>query len=141
MNPFGLGPVVRVVNRVVDSDGKRVPYECMVGGEAFWINDTLDLPRDVARLVIHHSMYRIDPVTSQADYRLGCEKLGTPTSDLSVAEVDRVELIDRELLPPNRQNVKTVRIHNPIRRMDPLMSNTPKPNTDGAFPASFGEQN
>lgn len=141
MNPFGLGPVVRVVNRVVDEQGQRVPMKCMVGGEAIKIVDTIDLPMGLARIAIQQSMYRIDPVTHAADYKLGCEKLGTPVSDLPVSETQRTELIDRELLPPNRQNVKTVRIHNPIRRMDSMMVRVPKPNADGAYPAGFGEHN
>lgn len=139
MNPFGLGPVVRVVNRVVDADGKRVPVECMVGGEAFVVTDHVDLPSGLARIAIQQSMYRIDPVTFAADYKLGCEKLGAPTSDIPVSETQRAELVDRDLLPPHRQNVKTVRIHNPIRRMDSIMVKAPKPNSDGAFPAGFGE--
>lgn len=141
MNPFGLGPVVRVVNRVVDSDGKRIPQEYRVGGEAFMVDDTMDLPVGYARIVIHQSMYRIDPVTHIAEYKLGCSKLGITEEPLPVEETQRTELIDRDLLPPNRQKVKTVRIHNPIRRMDPVSANIPRPNGDGAFPAEFGERN
>ena len=137
MNPFGLGPVVRVVNRVKDSDGKPVRFEARVGGEAFYIEEALDLPRDVARLVIHQSMFKIDPVTHQPDHRLGCKALGAPEEPIAAVEVERIELIDRDLLPPHRQDVKRVRIHNPIRRMDALKTNAPRPGENGAFPGEF----
>ena len=138
MNTFGLGPVVRVVNRVRDAEDKPVVFKAMVGGEAIKIVETLDLPRDIARLVIHQSMFRIDPVTHQATHRLGCKALGVPEDPVSLAEVEsRGELIDRDLLPPHRQDVKRVRIHNPIRRMDPIRINAPRPGENGAFPGEF----
>jgi hypothetical protein len=138
MNTFGLGPVVRVVNRVRDADGQPVVFKAMVGGESLKIVETLDLPHDIARLVIHQSMFRIDPVTHQPTHRLGCKALGVPEDPVSLAEVEsRGELIDRDLLPAHRQDVKRVRIHNPIRRMDPLKINAPRPGDNGAYPGEF----
>ena len=138
MNPFGLGPVVRVVNRVRDSEGKPVVFKAMVGGEAVKIVESLDLPRDIARLVIHQSMFRIDPVTHQPTHRLGCKALGVSEEPVPLAEVEsRNELIDRDLLPPHRQDVKSVRIHNPIRRMDSLTIRAPRPGDNGAYPGEY----
>lgn len=149
MNPFGLGAVVRLVNRVVDEDGARVPQEYMVGGEAFWIRDTLDVPAGVARIVIHQSMYKLDPVSHGAVYKVGCEELGVPTEPIPVAETKRLELLEREYLPPDRQfgakdrygrTLKPVRMHNPIRRMDPIAINAPRPSENGALPGEYGDR-
>lgn len=149
MNPFGLGPVVRLVNRVVDIDGKPVPQEYQVGGVAFWLKDTMDVPIGVARIVIMQSMFKLDPVTYGATYKVGCEELGVPVESIPVEETQRLELIERENLPPDRQlgakdrhgrTFKPVRIYNPIRRMDPLAVNAPRPSDNGALPGEFGDR-
>jgi len=108
----------------------------MVGGQAFWIHEYLDVPVEYAELIIHQSMYRIDPVSNRGDYRLGCDKFGTPMADVPVAETERVELIDRSLLSPVRQKATHTRFHNPIRRMDSLTQADPK-SGDGAFAGEF----
>jgi hypothetical protein len=149
MNPFGLGAVVRLVNRVVDADGNRVPQEFMVGGVAFWLKDTLDVPIEVARIVIQQSMYKIDPVTYGASYKVGCEALGIPIDSIPLEETQRLELIEREYLTPDRQfgakdrhgrTLKPVRMHNPIRRKDPLSVGAPHPSDNGALPGEYGSR-
>lgn len=136
-NPFSQGAVVRLVNRVVDADGKRVPRKYMVGGIAFWIHEYLDVPVEYASLIIRQSMYKIDPVNHRGEYRLGCEKFGTPMADVPVAETERIELIDRSLLSPARQKANPTRIHNPIRRFDALRMADPR-DGDGAHAGEFG---
>ena len=136
-NPFAQGAVVRLVNRVVDADGKRVPRKYMVGGIAFWIHEYLDVPVEYAGLILHQSMYKIDPVNHRGEYRLGCERFGTLMTDVSVDETERLELVDRSLLPPARQQANPTRIHNPIRRFDKLSINDPR-DGDGAFSGEFG---
>ena len=138
-NPFSQVAVVRLVNRVVGPDGKRVPHEYMVGGVAFWIDEYLDVPAEYAELLIRQSMYKIDPVSNRGDYRLGCERFGTPMADVPVAETLRDELIDRSLLSPQRQKAKPTRFHNPIRRMDALKIADPR-DGDGAFAGEFGNR-
>jgi hypothetical protein len=137
---FGLGRQVKVVNRVRKEDGSPVPFEARWGGEAFWIKDSMDLPYDVARTVIHQSMYKIDPVTSLPDYRLGCEELGTATSALTVETVTRVELLERELMSPNLQKIKTVKLHNPIMPRRDAHRPAVRESTDGAQPGMYGDQ-
>ena len=138
-NPFSQTAVVRLVNRVIGPDGKRVPHEYMVGGVAFWIHEYLDVPVEYAELLIHQSMYKIDPVSNRGDYRLGCEKFGVPVTDVPLVETERAELIDRSLLSPLRQKLKPTRFHNPIRRMDPMKQADPRAG-DGAFPGEFGDR-
>lgn len=136
---FGFGHTVRVINRVVDKAGNRVPYEGMFSGEAIVVRDTIDLPIGVARILIQGSMFKIDPVNGQAQFKLGCTKLDTPTTDLTEAEVNRLELLERELLPESvRKKTKTERIHNPI---NPELSRGPRSirmDTDGVQPGEFG---
>lgn len=136
---FGMGPVVRLVNRVRDADGKQVPWEGMAGGEALWVVDTLDVPLGVARILIHQSMYKVDPANGSPSYRLGCVKLGAPEEPLTVDEVTRIELFDRELMSEDEQKkMVTKRIHNPI---NPAMSRGARilrPTDEGAMPGEFG---
>ena len=139
-----LQQMIRLVNRVVDKDGKRIPREIMFNGEVIVIRDTLDLPVGIARIAIHQSMYRVDPVTGHADYKLGAldsatgePMWGLPHDDLTEAEVTRVELYGRELDPGSRK-VESRKIHNPIRRHDPLTQSDPRPNEDGASTGHFG---
>jgi hypothetical protein len=127
----------------------RVPFEFIYGGEAGWIKDTLSVPKGVARIIIHQSMYRMDPITNLANYRLGCKELDIPTSDIPVEDTRRIELIDRECLTPDRQfgardrqgrTLKPVTIHNPIRRVDPLTVSNPRPNENGASQGEYGDR-
>lgn len=133
------GPVVRLVNRVIDEKGERVPQEYMLGGEALWVRDTLDVPVGEARIIIHQSMYKIDPVNGVPSYKLGCRALSCDDTDLPVAEIKRTELIERELLPESeRKKMKLERIHNPI---NPAMSrgvSAIKGDAEGAQPGEFG---
>lgn len=136
---FGLGPAVRLVNRVRDADGKQVPWEGMVGGEAVWVHDTLDVPLGVARILIHQSMYKVDPANGAASYRLGCAKLGAPEDPLTVDEVTRQELFERELLSDaERAKVQTKRIHNPINPAMSRGARVLRGTEEGALPGEFG---
>lgn len=137
---FGMGPVVRLVNRVVDENGKRVPIEFMVGGEAIWLRDSLDVPIGVARIMIHQSMYKIDPVTGLPSYRVGCNTLGCEETDLPASETKRMELVDRDLMSESeRSKMRVEKIHNPI---NPALSRRPsagpRAGDDGAHPGEFG---
>jgi hypothetical protein len=144
-----LGPTVTVVNRAVDEDGQPVPYEAHIDGQVIRIDRAVDLPVGIARIIVHHSMYRLDPVTQQAQYRLGVAEWGLPTDPLPPEEWQREELVDRANLGPARQHgakdprtgrrLALMRIVNPIRRHDPLVVSAPKPNQDGVHPGGFGE--
>lgn len=136
---FGLGPSVRITNRVVDESGERIAQEYMVGGEAVWVRDTLDVPLGVARIMIHQSMYKIDPVNSTPSYRLGCKELGIDPSDIQLADTQRLELLERELLPESeRKKMKVERLHNPINPGLSRGARTIRDNEEGALPGEFG---
>lgn len=136
---LGLGSAVRLVNRVVDEKGEKVPQEYMFSGEAVVVRDTMDVPIGAARILIHQSMYKIDPVSGQASYRLGCDRLGVPTDDIPEKDTKRNELFERELLPESvRRKQKTEKIHNPI---NPGLSRGPKAirsDAEGVQPGEFG---
>ena len=136
---FGQGPIVRVVNRVINEAGERVPYNAMFSGEALVLRDTMDMPIGMARVVIHGSMYKVDPVSGAPSYKLGCSSLGCPTDDLPLDEVNRIELIDRSLMSESeRKKMKLERIHNPI---NPGLSRGPaaiRETSEGAQPGEFG---
>jgi hypothetical protein len=136
---LGLGPVVRLVNRVIDEKGERVPQNVTYSGEALVVKDTLDVPVGAARVLIHQSMYKVDPVSGTPSYRLGCSALGCPVDDIPKQEAYRQELIDRELMTESeRKKMKMVRIHNPI---NPGLSRGPggiRQDAEGAQPGEFG---
>ena len=137
---FGMGPVVRLTNRVIDEKGERVPYTGTIGGEAVIVRDTLDVPLGVARILIHQSMYKMDPVSGVPSYRLGCKDLDITCADLPVNETRRAELLERELLPESQKGkTQFVKLHNPI---NPGLSRAPisttKGGDDGALPGEFG---
>ena len=143
------GRTVRVVNRVVGEDGRPVPHDFMFGGEAGRITDSLDLPVGVARVVIHHSMYKMDPVNNIPEYTLGCAELGADEAPLTLAETKRAELIARELLTPDRQfgakdkfgrTFQAVPIHNPINPRRDASPIGPRPNEGGVHPGEFGDR-
>jgi len=142
-------PTVRVVNRVRDETGALVPHDFMFGGEAGRITDYLDLPVGVARVVIHHSMYKMDPVNSIPEYKLGCAELGADESPLAVAETNRSELIVRELLTPDRQfgakdkfgrTFQAREIYNPINPRRDASPIGPRPTEGGVHPGEFGDR-
>lgn len=137
MAAFGLGRTVRLVNRVTDEHGNKVPQEFMVGGEAVWVRDTLDVPVGLARIMVHQSMYKLDAATGTPVYRLGCQSFeGCPVDDLPVSELSRDELIDRP--ESQKARMKKERIHNPIA---PGQSRGPAPiraSAEGAQPGEFG---
>ena len=141
---LGFGEMIRLINRVVDKDGKRIPWEVRIGGEVVKMTHTLDLPVGMARIAVHQSMYMVDPVTGSALYRLGAVDSqteepvwGLPCDDLSEETVTRTELYGRELDAASGK-VETRRIHNPVRRHDPVNQDSPRPNEDGAGPGHFG---
>lgn len=136
---------VTVVNRVVDTEGKPVPYTAYYGGDTFEIIDEMALPVGVARTVVHHSMYNLDPDTFAADYKLGCKAFNLPCDPLRQDEVTRLELLDRTLLGPDRQLGSLDRFgrkYQPVqrayrpRRTDPIAVPNPG-SSDGAFAGSF----
>jgi hypothetical protein len=142
------GKVVKVINRVRDARGAPVPYDAHVDGDCITIQDDVWLPEGLARIAVQGSMYSIDPISSAAQYRLGVAEWGIPINPLSLQEVERPELIEREALTPDRQlgyknsagkTLKPVRINNPIRRHDPISQNMPGPRQDGALPGGYGE--
>lgn len=128
-------PVVCVVNRVVDSEGNKVRQECMVDGQAVWVEDKLYVPLGVAKIMIHQSMFVMDPVTRQFQYKLGCDELRVPTGPLPLEIVKRIELIDRSLLPGKTE---TRRIHNPITRHESMVAPSPG-SGDGAHQGTYGD--
>lgn len=133
---FGIGRTVRLINRVVDETGKRVPQEYMVGGEAVWVRDTLDVPVGLARIIVHQSMYKLDSATGIPAYKLGCREFDIPIDDLPLKEAQRDELIDRP--ESQKKKMKKEYINNPI---NPGQSRGPqqiKPNAEGAQPGEFG---
>lgn len=145
-----LGKSVRIVNRVVDENGKKVPYEAYVDGDSFKIEDEIMLPSGVARIIVHNSMYAIDPETCYGQYKLGVAEWGMDVSDLPTSQVQRLELIEREQLPPHRQfgapDHKTglrkytpYRKSNPVRRHDPVAQTLVHGRKDGATAVGFGE--
>lgn len=147
--PRSRGPLVRVVNRIVGEDGTPVPYEYMFGGEAGWITDHLDLPVGEARTIIHQSMFRLDPVSNQPEYKLGCAELGADEAPIPVAHTRRVELVDRSLLPPDRQfgakdrfgrTLQRVPMHNPITPRRDASPIGPRPTEGGVHPGEFGDR-
>jgi hypothetical protein len=148
MNIATLGKQVQVVNRVRDENGKPVQYDAWIDGTVLVIQESVSLPEGVARIIVHGSMYKIDPLSQAGHYKLGVADWGMPVDPISVAESKPLELIERESLGPNRQfgakdefgrTLKAHRINNPIRRHDPISANIPGPNQDGVRPAGFGD--
>lgn len=138
-------PTVELVNRVRDASGKPVPWRGMFGGDQVWITDRLHVPEGVARILIHQSMYKVEPDTSHAEYRLGCEVLGVPTEPIPLEDTQRAELLDREMLTPDRQlGTKDARgrelaiVKRPYRpsRRDPIKVDNPGLDS-GAFSGAF----
>lgn len=144
-----LGKMVVVVNRVVDEHGNRVPYEAYIDGTVLKIMDEEHVPSGIARIIVHNSMYALDPDTYIGQYKLGVAAWGLPVDDLPLSEVQRLELINREQLPVHRQfgavdnktgkKYQAVRRHNPVRRHDPIAQNLAGSRQDGATAIGFGE--
>ena len=135
-----LGPVVTVVNRVVDDEGKPVPYQAYIDGTVLVIHDQVGIPAGVARIIVHNSMYAIDPETYTGQFRLGVAEWDMPVGPLLFSTISkREELIDRESLPGSRQKVERVRLHNPIRRHDSTSSPFVGSREDGTVSAGYGE--
>jgi len=136
MPSFGLGATVRLINRVTDEKGAKVPQELMVGGEAVWVRDTLDVPVGYARILVHQSMYKLDSSTGIPAYKLGCREFNIPVDDLPLKEIQRDELIDRP--DAQKKKMQLTHIANPI---NPGQSRGPqqiRPNAEGAQPGEFG---
>jgi len=140
-------PIVTVINRVRDADGKPVPYTAYYGGESYTFDDKIQLALGEARVVIHHSMYRLEPDTMYGHYKLGSPELGLPCDPLPVGEVHKEELIDRELLPVDRQLGSKDRFGRTLTRVEkryrPMRTDdwvAPNPGSgDGAYAGSYGE--
>lgn len=146
------GESVTVVNRVVDSAGKPVPYDAHVDGDVITIVDSVSLPSGIARIIVQGSMYCLDPETRQGQYKLGIKEWGVtaPIDPVSQEEIrDRLELIERTKLPPDRQygwtttdGKKFAAVRTKIAlspRSDPIAMNVPGPRQDGAHPGGFGD--
>ena len=136
MASFGLGSTVRLINRVTNEKGEKVPQEYMFGGEAVWVRDTLDVPVGIARILVHQSMYKLDSTTGIPAYRLGCREFNIPVDDLPLKEIQRDELIDRP--ESQKKKMKFEHIANPI---NPGQSRGPqflRANAEGAQPGEFG---
>jgi len=138
---------VKLVNRVRDKNGKPVPYTAYYGGDTVVIVDELRVPLGPARVIIHHSMYKQEPDTLYSSYRLGCPDLGLPCDPLTEEEVNRLELVDRDLLGPDRQfgaKDRFGRALKPVKKVYHAMRNDPltipDPGSgDGAFAGTYGE--
>jgi hypothetical protein len=138
---------VTLVNRVRGADGKPIPWQAMFDGERIAIEESISVPVGVARILIQQSMYKMEPDTSTADYRLGCTELGCPIDPLTEAEVNRSELIDRDLLSPDRKlgakdrfgrtYTAVKRAYRPPRTIP--VSVTDPGEQDGVFPGQYGE--
>jgi hypothetical protein len=148
MHISALGKQVQVVNRVKDEQGNPVPYDAWIDGTVLVIQESAMVPEGVARIIVHSSMYKIDPISYTGQYKLGVKDWGMDVTPISKSEASPLELVTRENLTPDRQfgfkredgkQLKPVRINNPIRRHDPIAANTPGPRQDGAYPAGFGE--
>lgn len=148
MNISSLGKMVVIVNRMRDASGSVVPYDAFIDGTCMIIRETAHLPEGLARIIVHNSMYSIDPHNFGGQYKLGVEEWGMPITPLTPKDVNRIELIERESLTPDRQfgatakdgkKLMPVKINNPIRRHDPISMNIPGPRQDGAHPAGFGD--
>jgi hypothetical protein len=143
-----LGTLVTVYNRVRDAEGKVVPYDAHFDGDVIRIMESERVPEGIARIIVHGSMYAMDPHGFDGKYKLGVQEWGLPIDPLTPADLDRVELIERERLTPDRQfgfkdkdgkRYMPVKFSNVIRRHDPISMNIPGPRQDGALPAGFGE--
>lgn len=139
---------VRVINRVVDAQGSPVPWTAYVNGEPMRIEREVILPAAMARVVVHQSMYRLDPEAFVASYRLGVAEWGLPTDPIPLAEVERVELLDRDLLPPSQRvggrdrfgrRLQYVPLHAPIQRTDPLAVGVVDSRSDGVTAVGYGD--
>lgn len=133
----GAQRFVTVVNRARDGQGRIIPYHAHYGGEAFVIEDAVEVPEDIADILVHHSMRRYDPATQTAEYTLGCEARGAPTDPIRGDE-KIVELVDRSDPLVAARKVEVRKIMNPIRRRDPLAVGT-LGDKDGAYPAHYGD--
>jgi hypothetical protein len=143
-----IGKQVTVVNRVRDDKGQPVPYDAFIGGTVVVIRESERLPEGIARIIVHNSMYKIDPISFEGHYKIGVPEWGLPIDPITEAEAHPLELVERENLTPDRQfgykrqdgkSYRPKRFGNTIRRHDPLALNIPGPRQDGAMPAGFGE--
>lgn len=138
-----IEPTVTLVNRLVDEAGELIPQEFMFDGECVWVRDKLTVPVGIARVLVHHSMFKMDAFTNRPQYKLGVEEWGLPTTPITPDEIGD-ELVDRESLGWPRQTVKGKvlkkgpPLRNVAQRHDALSVNDPR-GGDGAFPGFYGE--
>lgn len=134
-----LEPTVTLVNRLVDDDGNKIPQDFMYDGDCLTITDQVTVPWSVGRIIFHHSMRRLDPVTMRGTvYSLGCAEYGFPSDPLPLSTLEQHnELVDRDLLGHNKR-VQPTHVHNPIMRVDPINMRDPG-REDGAFAGGFGK--
>src|SRR6266480_5053777 len=141
MSISALGKQVTVVNRVRDDKGEVVPYDAFIDGTVLVIRESERVHEGVARIIVHNSMYKIDPISYNGLYKLGVADWGMDVSPINESEAKPLELVDRESLTPDRQfgykrqdgkSYQPKRINNTIRRHDPVGMNIPGPRQDGA---------
>lgn len=136
-------PTVTLVNRLVDDDGQPVPQEFMYDGESVVIVDRTTVPVGAARIIVHHSMFKMDPVTSVPQYKLGVPEWDLPCEPICLSEIGD-ELLDRDAVGWPRQTIKGTKLGKgpPLRnvgaRHDPIAVNDPR-GGDGAFPGHYGD--
>ena len=136
---FGQIEAVRLINRLVDADGTPVPQTLVFNGQHFQIERELLVPMGVARILIHHSMCLMDPVTNVPQYKLGCPEMGLPHDPIVVDSLP-IELLDRSKIPMgSKHHHEYRRIHNPIMRTEPMSVSDPG-GRDGAFPGFYGDR-
>lgn len=141
--PLRLDPTVTLVNRLVDASGNRIPYTAMFDGESVVILDELPVPVGIARIIVHNSMFRVDPYGGEPQYKLGVKEWGLDVSPLAPTDISD-ELIDRSdpAIGP-RMTIKGTKLGKgrplpPPRRHDPMNIREPGGREDGAFPGVYG---
>jgi hypothetical protein len=138
---LGIEPQVTLVNRLVDRQGKPIPYEFVFDAIGYTLIDKLTVPVGAARIIVHNSMYRVGQ--SGTEYKLGVPEWDLPCDPITPDDLSD-ELIDRAELGYPRQTIKgTVLkkgapLRNVVKRQDPLSVANPR-DKDGAFPGFYGE--
>lgn len=134
---FGLQPTVTLVNRVVDEAGKPITQYYTFDGRSVAITTELQVPLGVARILIHNSMWKLDPTITSPEYKLGCPELDLPVEPITPDMLaSKNELLDRSKMAHGAK-VKAVHIHNPIIRTTPISLDGR--GGDRAFPGYFQE--
>lgn len=138
---LGIESQVTLVNRLVDEDGRPIPYTFVFDAQPYELIDKMVVPVGVARIVVHNSMYRTSG--QGMEYKLGvpewdlpCEPL--PPSTFTDELVDRAEIGWPRQTIKGRELKKGPPLRNVIKRQDPVNQANPR-GSDGAFPGYYGE--